>query len=247
MPLSGGNDKSKIKLTSETQIIEEVKKFKKILKSINLINKTFGLVIEPGMKFMDYQIQIPKLKNFKNKQKLSKKNKFVYEAHSTDYQSKSILKKLVNNNFKFLKVGPELTYNYCRSLFLMEKIERLYQFPISSNFEKKIMNTMRKNKKYWKNYYSGNKKKLNNLLLNSKLDRMRYYLNAQNVTKSIALLRKNINKTEQSEIMKYLKKRKIIFNNKLINKSNFKNFDLINFIFLEKTFQKYYSASGYKN
>ena len=39
---------------------------------------------------------------------------------------------------------------------------------------------------------------------------MRYYLNAQNVTKSIALLRKNINKTEQSEIMKYLKKRKII-------------------------------------
>ena len=76
---------------------------------------------------------------------------------------------------------------------------------------------------------------------------MRYYLNAQNVTKSIALLRKNINKTEQSEIMKYLKKRKIIFNNKLINKSNFKNFDLINFIFLEKTFQKYYSASGYKN
>ena len=90
----------------------------------------------------------------------------------------------------------------------MEKIERLYQFPISSNFEKKIMNTMRKNKKYWKNYYSGNKKKLNNLLLNSKLDRMRYYLNAQNVTKSIALLRKNINKTEQSEIMKYLKKRK---------------------------------------
>ena len=65
MPLSGGNDKSKIKLTSETQIIEEVKKFKKILKSINLINKTFGLVIEPGMKFMDYQIQIPKLKILK--------------------------------------------------------------------------------------------------------------------------------------------------------------------------------------
>ncbi len=247
VPLSGGNDKSKIKLTSKAQIIEEVKKFKNILKSINLMNKTFGLVIEPGMKFMDYKIQIPKFKNFKNKQKLSKKNKFVYEAHSTDYQPKSSLKKLVNNNFKFLKVGPELTYNYCRSLFLMEKIERSYQFPISSNFEKKIMNTMQKNKKYWKNYYSGNKRKLNNLLLNSKLDRMRYYLNVQNITKSIDLLRKNINKTEQSEIIKYLKKRKIIFNNKLINKANFKNFDLINFIFLEKTFQKYYSASGYKN
>ena len=24
---------------------------------------------------------------------------------------------LVNNNFKFLKVGPELTYNYTRALF----------------------------------------------------------------------------------------------------------------------------------
>ena len=50
------------------------------------------------------------------------KNNFVFEAHSTDYQPISILKKLVNKNFKFLKVGPELTFNYSR-LFFMQKIE----------------------------------------------------------------------------------------------------------------------------
>ena len=37
---------------------------------------------------------------------------------------------------------------------------------------------------------------------------MRYYLNVQNITKSIDLLRKNINKTEQRKIIKYLKKEK---------------------------------------
>ena len=66
----------------------------------------------------------PNLKNFSDKKIFSKKNNFVFEAHSTDYQPFSILKKLVDNNFKFLKVGPELTYNYSRSLFFMERLEK---------------------------------------------------------------------------------------------------------------------------
>ena len=43
------------------------------------------------------------------------------------------------------------------------------------------------NSKYWKGYYD---KKNINLFLNSKLDRMRYYLNSDKVDKSIKILKK---------------------------------------------------------
>ena len=49
------------------------------------------------------------------------------------------------------------------------------------------------NSKYWKGYYD---KKNINLFLNSKLDRMRYYLNSDKVDKSIKILKKNINKID---------------------------------------------------
>ena len=84
----------------------------------------FGLVVEPGMRYLDYTISKPKLSNFSNKKNFSVKNNFVYEAHSTDYQSLKTLKNLTKNNFKFLKVGPELTYQYSRSLMYMRRIEK---------------------------------------------------------------------------------------------------------------------------
>ena len=50
------------------------------------------------------------MKYFKQKNNLSRLSNFSYEAHSSDFQNLSALKKLVKNNFKFLKVGPELTF-----------------------------------------------------------------------------------------------------------------------------------------
>ena len=92
---------------------------------------------------MHYSIKNLILKNF-TKKKLSKKNNFVYEAHSTDYQPDIILKKLVKNNFKFLKVGPELTYNYSRSLFFMQNIEEKLRVKKESMLKENIINSMKK-------------------------------------------------------------------------------------------------------
>ena len=118
---------------------------------------------------MHSSIKKPNLKKFDDKKKFSKKNNFVFEANSTDYQPISILKKLVNKNFKFLKVGPELTFNYSRSLFFMQKIEDKVLFKDRSNLKENILVTMKNNKKYWIGYYSRRKKEL---FLNSKLDRL---------------------------------------------------------------------------
>ena len=56
-----------------------------------------------------------------------------------------------------------------------------------SNIKESILFSMKKNKSYWKNYYGT---KDQNLFLNSKLDRMRYYFNVTKVHKSIEILKK---------------------------------------------------------
>ena len=124
VPLAGSGDNKKLIPTNKKQISTEVLNIKKMFKKIGLKNKFFGLVIEPGMKYGHSTIKKPNFTNFADKRNISIKNNFFYEAHSTDYQPNEVLKQLVKNNFKFLKVGPELTYNYSRSLFFMENIEK---------------------------------------------------------------------------------------------------------------------------
>ena len=243
VPLSGSNDRGVITVTKNIRIKHEVSKFKQLLGTLFKKKFNFALVVEPGMRYLDYTTSKPKLSNFLSKKIFSIKNNFVYEAHSTDYQDYKVLKNLVNNNFKILKVGPELTFNYSRSLLFMHKIEKKLNKKIKSNFEKTITQTMLNNKKYWKGYY---KEKNMNLLLNSKLDRMRYYFNFNEVKKSINILKKNINTLKKEEIIKLFNSKKEKQEILKYNKNKTSNFQIINSLFLTDTLKKYYSACGYR-
>ncbi len=241
VPLSGSGDNKKIILTTKKQIENEVRKFKDILSNLKSQNKCFGLVIEPGMKYMHSKVLKPNFKSFSQKLKFSKENNFVFEAHSTDFQSKKILNNLVKNNFKFLKVGPELTFNYSRSLIFMHKIEKnLYKN--HSKLIKNILLTMKKNNKYWKDYYDKNN---DYQLINSQLDRMRYYFNTPIISSSVKVLKKNINQINFKEKYSLLGK-KIKKEFLLLKKKNISNFEVIKFIFISKSLKKYYSACGFK-
>lgn len=243
VPLSGSGDSKKIVLTNSTQIQKESLKFRQILRELNLKNNTkFGLVVEPGMKYMHTSIKKPNLKKFTDKMKFSVRNNFVFEAHSTDYQPLSVLRKLTQNNFKFLKVGPELTYHYSRSLFYMQSLEVRFSFKKRSDIKNKILNTMKNNKKYWKNYYLSEKSKL---LLNSNLDRMRYYLNFKSVESSINILKENVNTIQKEELIKILENNlKKDFMN--YQSKNLSNFETLKLVFISKSLKKYFIACGYK-
>ena len=52
-------------MTQEKQIILEVKKFRNLLKKFYKKKLKFGLVVEPGMRFMHYNILSPTLKETK--------------------------------------------------------------------------------------------------------------------------------------------------------------------------------------
>jgi D-tagatose-1,6-bisphosphate aldolase subunit GatZ/KbaZ len=243
VPLSGSDDDKKVIVTSIRNIKNEALKFQNLLVNLKLKKKIFGLVIEPGMKYMNSSIKKPIFTKFLNKKKFSKKNNFVFEAHSTDYQPKNILLKLVDNNFKFLKVGPELTYNYSRSLFFMNKIENKFFTNPISDIKKNILLSMKQKNKYWKEYYVKND---DLLFLNSKLDRSRYYLNTKNVENSIRILKNNINILDKNKIISFIGnnfKKDFLF----YNKKKLTNFDNIKLIFISKTLKRYFSACGFKN
>ena len=247
VPLSGSNEKGKISITEDKQIMEEVKQFKKLLLSLYNRKVKFALVIEPGMRYMHHTLTKPKFSNFKLKRNFSLKNNFVYEAHSTDYQNLKTLKNLTKNNFKFLKVGPELTFRYSRSLLFMRKIEEKFISDKKSNFETQIVKTMLSDNKYWKDYYTAKNLKIKKrLILNSKLDRMRYYFNDKKIIRSIHILRRNINKISRENIEKFLKYIDLNKKFKNLTKSGLSNFEIIVLLFLSETLKKYYRACGYK-
>ena len=176
VPIAGGENKYNLKNTNINSIKNDVKYYKKF-------KKNFSLVIEPGLGFTNQKIYKLKMTSYSQKKNISYKNNFTYEAHSSDYQDLSSLKKLVKNNFKFLKVGPELTFNYMKAILKMEKIEKLTFKSNLSEIKKKISREMEIDKTFWKNYYFGNKKKIEYLKFNSYLDRSRYYWNKKSTNR----------------------------------------------------------------
>ena len=242
VPLAGGNDHSKIKQTPLSQIEDDYKNFNKLL--IKKKRNIFGLVIEPGMKFMHNSVTKPDLGNFDKKKFFSVKNNFVFEAHSSDYQPFSVLKKLVKNNFKFLKVGPELTYFLTKSILSMENFESKI-FKKKSNFSKSLFFEMKKDKKYWTPYFK--KKDISfNEILKSKYDRTRYYLETKKVLLSIKKLKKNFNSIDIIKFINLFSKKEKKFILKIKNELNLNNFETINYYYLYNIFNKYYKACGFK-
>ena len=249
VPFAGGGIKhKKISKFSVSETIEECNSINKILLNKFNYNKIFAIVIDTKMEFFDHKIVKPKIKNLSKIVKYSKQKKFYFEAHSTDYQSMGTLRKLVNINFKFLKVGPELTHYILKSLFLMEQYENeYYKKRNKSNFRQILIDEMINNKNHWKKYYNEKDKNVMEKILRGKLDRTRYYLNNKKVNDSIKTLKKNFNLEKKKNILNFLKSQKIFYDINDIKKYKLTNFEFINFIFLKKTFFKYFKACNFKS
>ena len=119
------------------------------------------------------------------------------EAHSTDYQSGSALRNMVEDGVVILKVGPALTFAFREALFALCYIEKeLFSNKpeIQSNLIEVLEEMMLENPKYWLDYYKGNKEEKRLARKYSLLDRSRYYWNVSEIKKAIKILFKNLNK-----------------------------------------------------
>jgi D-tagatose-1,6-bisphosphate aldolase subunit GatZ/KbaZ len=100
----------------------------------------------------------------------------VYEAHSTDYQTRDALRALVKDHFAILKVGPGLTFAMREALWALDAIDQeVTPARQQARLRDTVLERMREQPRYWSRYYHAVGKPLQVDLQYSLSDRVRYY------------------------------------------------------------------------
>lgn len=117
----------------------------------------------------------------------------VYEAHSTDYQTRTAYWELVRDHFAILKVGPALTFALREAIFALAQIEQELIAPENrSGCLAVIEEVMLDEPQYWKKYYRTG---FNDSLLDirySLSDRIRYYWPHSRIKNSVETMMVNL-------------------------------------------------------
>lgn len=120
----------------------------------------------------------------------------VFEAHSTDYQTRTSLHELVRDQFAVLKVGPALTFALREALFALAEIEEVWlggrKEIAMSSIRKVVDEAMLANPGYWQPYYPGNARQQWYARQFSLSDRIRYYWPVREVEGALGLLLENL-------------------------------------------------------
>lgn len=158
--------------------------------------RVIALVVQPGVEFGDDFIlaynpaQTAELSAFIEGWPL------VYEAHSTDYQERGLLRQMVADHFAILKVGPALTYAYREAIFALAHMEaELYPPGQRSDLMDVLDRVMAANPKYWEKYYRGDLNTQRFARRYSYSDRVRYYWHDPEVQAAQTRLFDNFRKT----------------------------------------------------
>jgi D-tagatose-1,6-bisphosphate aldolase subunit GatZ/KbaZ len=120
----------------------------------------------------------------------------VYEAHSTDYQTREALRQMVLDHFGILKVGPWLTFALREAVFALAAIEKeLLNGKAGvtlSGLPEVLDAAMIENPVHWKNYYHGDENGLRIARKYSYSDRVRYYWPQPSVAAALQQLLHNL-------------------------------------------------------
>ncbi len=156
-----------------------------------------AIVVQPGVEFDHQQVfeyqssKAAPLKTFIETQK-----QWVYEAHSTDYQSPLALRQMVIDHFAILKVGPALTFAMREALFALAFIEQelaqLHRKLVPSNLLNTIEQIMLKEPDHWQKHYHGTAAQKQFARRYSFSDRIRYYWPHPAIQNAVRTLLKNL-------------------------------------------------------
>ena len=218
-----------IRVTSPEEVDETIEITRKAFYKYGLEDaweRVTAVVVQPGVEFSSSNIfDYCDEKTKKLIQKIQEKENLAYEAHSTDFQKKNSLKKMVENYFAILKVGPWLTFSFREEVFALSKIEEELSAKIKSIQLSQIVEIideqMKRHPKFWEKYYKGSESEK---LFDRKFsysDRIRYYWSNRKVIESLMKLFSNlsVNKIPPALINQYLPNQyKAIRENEIENK-----------------------------
>ena len=157
--------------------------------------RVLAVVVQPGVEFGDdfvlpYQPDAAReLSHFIENQPI------IYEAHSTDYQTRQALGNLVRDHFAVLKVGPALTFAFREAVFALAMMEcELFPPHECSNIIPVLDDAMVKNQEHWVKYYHGDETEQAFKRKYSLSDRIRYYWTRPVVQQAFEKMKANLNR-----------------------------------------------------
>jgi D-tagatose-1,6-bisphosphate aldolase subunit GatZ/KbaZ len=155
--------------------------------------RVLALVVQPGVEFgndfvLDYKPELTRdLAGY------SESTAIIFEAHSTDYQTRNNLRRMVCDHFAILKVGPALTFAFREAIFALARIENeLIPAENHSNLIEVIEEVMVQHPQHWQKYYRGDEGDKRLARKFSFSDRIRYYWKNPQVQIALEQLLQNL-------------------------------------------------------
>jgi D-tagatose-1,6-bisphosphate aldolase subunit GatZ/KbaZ len=159
--------------------------------------RVIAVVVQPGVEFGDANVFAYDAAKAKwlARYAAEKWNR-VYEAHSTDYQTRGALHEMVRDHFAILKVGPWLTFAFREAVFALAEMEEEWlgsrRDVTLSKVREELEAAMLENPSHWKSYYRGGEAELRFARKYSYSDRSRYYWPQPGVASALQRLLNNL-------------------------------------------------------
>lgn len=158
------------------------------------VNRIIALVVQPGVEFDHSSVIHYKPAEAKQLSQFIETTPVIYEAHSTDYQTRKAYRALVRDHFAILKVGPALTFALREAIFALAGIETTLVEPEKqSQIMAVIDQVMLDEPGYWKKYYRSAFSESLVDIHYSLSDRIRYYWPNNRINNAFSTLMANLN------------------------------------------------------
>ena len=155
--------------------------------------RVIALVVQPGVEFDHHKVVDYRPEKARNLSEfIGRDPQFVFEAHSTDYQTPENLLALVRDHFAILKVGPAATFALRETFWALDAMEReLPDVSRRAGLRDVMLHVMRANPRHWRAHYRNSASESFDLEF-SLSDRIRYYWPHPDVQQACAALLGNL-------------------------------------------------------
>ena len=155
--------------------------------------RVIAVVVQPGVEFGDDFVLPYQSGGARELSQFIQNQPLMYEAHSTDYQTRDALKNLVRDHFGILKVGPALTFAFREAIFALAMVEaELFPEDQRSNIVRVLDDVMVEYPEHWKKYHQGDAEQQAFKRKFSLSDRIRYYWGQPDVNRALTQLMNNL-------------------------------------------------------
>lgn len=199
VPVPGGEASTigTVHVTREADAARTLKTHQIAFKALGLeeaLTRVIAIVVQPGVEFDHTQIIHYQPHAAEALSGWIKQTPMVYEAHSTDYQTRQAYHALVRDHYAILKVGPALTFALREAIFALAQMENELVVPEKRSQVLEVIDEVMLNEPgYWKKYYRPTWSQAMVDIHFSLSDRIRYYWPHPRITQSVEKLITNLN------------------------------------------------------